>query len=281
MRIALDTMRIAPKYTPESQHCRMLMTLRGIDEHELARRCGCVVGTIRNLLANSQPYPSIQVKVQEVLGARIWDFSTTKDKTTSRNMKTTEVQIPEGYIESLPEKFQPFAIPFHALKARKEKLDADIAQNRPKHAEAEAERNTLLNSGPPDETNVARLSEAEIRTVLFANHQTKLDEAALTLNKEAGTLAAGLSREIRKIAAEYQLAARQQFFATVESLVIPGQNLAQTLVWLKTPAERAAEVLGMEANSFHDGLKCPFEAWENLMEVWQEFTESIAPAVLA
>lgn len=261
----------------------MLMTLRGIDEHELARRAGVVVGTIRNLLANSRPYPPIQVKVEEILGAKIWNFSPAKDENTatSRNMKTTEVQIPEGYIESLPEKFQPFAIPFHALKARKEKLEADIAQNRHKHAEAEAERNTLLNSGPPDETNVARLSEAEIRTVLFANHQTKLDESALTLNKEAGTLTAGLSREIRKIAAEYQLAARQQFLATVESLVIPGQNLPQTLVWLKTPAERAAEVLGMEANSFADGHKCPFEAWENLMEIWQDFTASLTAPVPA
>ena len=65
-------MRIAPKYSPESQLCRVMMTLRSIDEVQLARLTGCSVGTVRNLLANSRDYLALRIKVEKLLHCRIW-----------------------------------------------------------------------------------------------------------------------------------------------------------------------------------------------------------------
>lgn len=55
-------MKISPKYSPESQLCRVIMTLRGIDEFDLARKTGVDVSTIRNLLSDARPYPARNLK---------------------------------------------------------------------------------------------------------------------------------------------------------------------------------------------------------------------------
>ena len=275
-------MRIAPKYTPESQYCRMMMTLRGIDEHELARRCSVTVATIRNVLAASRPYPTIEKKIEDVLDAKIWPASSAPQKHSSKTMKTTESTIPEEYIPGVPEKFQPYAMPMRALQAQKQKLDADLSDNLGKLTEVQAELSHALGEGAPDDANIALITEKQIKVPLYENQQKRLQSGLADVLQQAAVTVGGFSREMQKIALETETQAQEEFFQAVGKLTANSPvEVRQALGGTPfTPPLRSkigglAQVLKHRAQHYRDAGD-PFAAYDELLKAWDEFASGLA-----
>ena len=57
---------------PESCFCRVVMAMRGIDEHELSRLTGFALGSIFNVLTCHGHYPEVKAAIERALDCRIW-----------------------------------------------------------------------------------------------------------------------------------------------------------------------------------------------------------------
>ena len=59
--------------SPETRLCKIIMVLRGVDDHHLARSTGYALGTVRNLLSESGPeYLLLKRAIEHTLDCRIW-----------------------------------------------------------------------------------------------------------------------------------------------------------------------------------------------------------------
>jgi DNA-binding XRE family transcriptional regulator len=68
--------RIGTKHRkPEAKLLRQVMTQRDMTRGDLADKVGCVPKTITNILSGEFRYPTIQARIEEVLGLRIWNLN--------------------------------------------------------------------------------------------------------------------------------------------------------------------------------------------------------------
>jgi DNA repair exonuclease SbcCD ATPase subunit len=266
-------MRIAPKYSPESQLCRVLMTLRGLDENDLARLAECQVGSIRNLLADSRPYTALSQKVEKILAFKIWTQAGTETQTPPAKIMNSETV-------TLPENLEPYREQIVSLHAAKTKLAAQLQENEAKHSLAIQERDQLAQSDPSEESNIPKLAEAQVKVQLFENHGVKLRAAHTEIVNHAARVTGAFSRELQKIAVQVESEARNQFLLQVAKLVVnPPAEIGAALngvvftAPLRSREEELARVLKLTGDyKATDGD--PFVAFDELVDAWQEFTEA-------
>jgi hypothetical protein len=266
-------LKISPKYQPESQLCRVLMTLRGIDEFEMARRCECNVSTIRNLLADAREYPALKAKVERCLQFKIWSHAGTT--TTQTPVKTMNAET-----HTLPEKLEPFREQIVSLHAAKTKLSTQLQENDAKHTLAIHERDMLSQSDPSEETTIPKLTEAQVKVQLFENHSGKLSAAIAETTRQAALVTAGFGRELQKIAVTVEREGRERMFTEIAKLIAnsPEEIAAAFNGGTFTPRlvsheEMLARVLKLEAD-YKSTDRDPFDAFDQLVEVWEEFYEA-------
>lgn len=62
------------KTIPEVIAIKNELNLRGWTAHELARRCGLAVGTVRNCLSLNNQCPTTRKKIEQALGREFWSL---------------------------------------------------------------------------------------------------------------------------------------------------------------------------------------------------------------